>query len=123
MSFTVVDEVVPHFAILSFLPFFLFIFIFFSYCHGNTAVLEGHDIFIYSLKMCRKLKLQPDRSLPKNFVTNQGSVRHESALTSTVTNYLVFDGADTSCMKPIERITWVLKNKNSKQSTLHLLHR
>ena len=89
---------------------------------NNSAGLEGEDVYIYTMKTCRELKVQwNETALQDNEISQTIRSLHELALTGTVANYLKFDGVDTACVKPIGAVSWLLRD--CKLSTLRLLHK
>ena len=89
---------------------------------NNSAVLQGDDVYIYTLNYCRELKIQLNRSaLERSEFSNTLKSAHELALTGTIANYLSFDGADTSCVKSVGQTYWLLSD--CKLSTLQFLHK
>ena len=87
---------------------------------NNSAFIQGDDIFIYSLQGCSKLRVQKDRVLDLQEVSHSADWWHDIPFTSTVANYLKFDGADISCVKVLGHVSWMLID--CKEFTLRRLY-
>ena len=74
---------------------------------ANTALVGGSDFFAETLSFCGELQTSSyppffERELPHNQIL-------ETCQTSTSPAYLLFDGADTQCLRRLGDVSWLFK--------------